>query len=102
MSTRYEAATPLPSFGAECRSIWNDRLSTRISAQYFGLSFNEGEYSGDFIDALAAVEYRLTQHLGLGGGYHYFDLQVDRHKGNFTLSGDYSFQGLLAYLFVRF
>lgn len=101
IAERYEITAPLPSLGLEWKANWTDRLSTRVSAQYFGLA-TENDSSGHFIDALAALEYRFTEHTGLGGGFNRFKLSADFRSNGRVFAADYSYNGVLAYGFVRF
>lgn len=98
----FSATAPLPSFGFAWLSQWNDRFSTRVSLQYFGISLEDNKYSGHFTDFLAAAEYKVTAKAGLGAGYNRFDLKGSFKPDRFKLTADYSYNGLLIYAFVRF
>jgi hypothetical protein len=99
---KFSVTAPLPTFGLAWKATWTDRLTTRMSLQYFGISLDEGTYSGHLTDFLAAAEYRLTARSGLGLGYNRFDLEANFKEGPLNLKLDYNFNGLLAYCFVRF
>lgn len=99
---RFSVTAPLPSFGLAWRAHWTDRISTRVSMQYFGISLESGKYSGHLTDFLASAEYRFTKVFGLGAGYNRFDLTGAFKPNNLKLSVSYSYNGLLLYAFARF
>jgi hypothetical protein len=101
-SEQFSTTAPLPSFGLAWRAKWSDNLTTRLSCQYFGISLDRGKYSGHFTDALAAVEYQITSHGGLGFGYNRFDLEGSTKAGPLKLTANYAYNGLLLYGFFRF
>jgi hemolysin activation/secretion protein len=99
---RVSATAPLPSFGLAWRARWTERFSTRASLQYFGISLEEGKYSGHFTDALATAEYRFSKSWGVGGGYNRFDLSGAFKPGKLKLTMDFTYNGFLLYAFARF
>jgi len=98
----FSVTAPLPSFGLAWKAAWTERFSTRASLQYFGISYDEGRYSGQFTDLMATAEYTIGHGAGLGLGYNRFDLKLDLAKGIHNLNMHYAYNGLLAYVFARF
>jgi hypothetical protein len=98
----FSVTAPLPSFGLAWKARWSDRLNTRLSLQYFGISLQDDKYSGHFTDFLAATEYRFTDRMGVGAGYNRFDLNADLKSGSHKLNAKYAYNGLLVYLFANF
>jgi hypothetical protein len=98
----FSQTAPLPALGGAWLGHWSDRFTTRVSLQYFGISIDEGTYSGHFIDFLAAAQYRFGRHWGLGAGYNRFDLNVELNHNNRRLDIEHRYDGALAYLSVEF
>jgi hypothetical protein len=98
----FDVTAPLPAFGLGWTAHWTDRLQTRVVAQYFGISLDEKEISGHFLDLLFAVEYRLSRHWSVGAGYNRFDLDIEASRGPLTLQVEDSYDGFLAYFGVHF
>jgi hypothetical protein len=98
----FTMTAPLPVFGIEWKSQWTKRLSTRASLQYFTISLDENDVSGDLTDALFVAEYAFGRNWGIGGGYDRFDMECEFHRGQLTFDIEHSYDGLLSYIFVRF
>lgn len=98
---RFDVTAPLPALGLGWTAHWTPRFLTRANAQYFGISVDD-KIEGQFIDLLLVAEYRFNKNFSLGGGYNYFDLDIDAHKGAFTLSATDSYQGFLVYVGFHF
>ena len=101
-SQEFSVTAPLPAFGLGWRAHWSDRWSTRASIQYFGISLDDGKYSGHFTDLLLAAEYRIWNHGGFGLGYNRFDLVGDFQKERLNLNVRYAYNGALLYYFADF
>jgi hypothetical protein len=72
MSTQFRtedvtAKAPLPNLGAWYRYSPSDRWAFTLRADYFSASF--GEISGELIDLLVGVDYRVFEHVGVSVNY---------------------------------
>jgi hypothetical protein len=50
----------------------------------------------------ATVEYRLKEHFGIGGGYSYYDIDVEYDTGKKIETYDVKFDGPMVYLILGF
>lgn len=67
-----KASLPIPNIGIWYRYSISDRwlLSTRLD----WLSADIGKYNGEILNAAASVEYRITDHFGMGLAYQVFGI----------------------------
>jgi len=98
---RFDVTAPLPAFGIGWTAHWLRNFQTRVVVQYFGISYDD-KIEGQFVDALFAAEYRMTNHFSAGVAYNYFKLDVDAHRGPLTLSIVDKYDGFLLYLGAHF
>ena len=99
---RFSVTAPLPAIGFAWAAHWSERFSTLVSLQYFGLSVDEGKYSGHFTDGLISGQYRFLNHWGVGAGYNRFELSTELNNDNQRLTVEHKYNGLLFYIFCEF
>jgi hypothetical protein len=98
---RISATAPLPVIGLGWRARISERLYSNVSYEYFGLSLDD-TFTGDLSDFQATVDYRLSDHWSLGGGYNRYVLRASVEKERLKLTMKHSYNGLMAYLAVHF
>ena len=97
----YTVTAPLPVIGIEWTDRINERWTTRLSFEYFGVSLESGKYSGHLTDFQGTVDYTLSQHWSVGGGYERFDMTAKMKDGP-ELKVKRVYNGLLVYLKAHF
>ena len=99
---RFSVTAPLPAIGFAWTAHWSERFTTSVSLQYFGVSLDDGKYSGHFTDGLISAQYRFGRHWGLGAGYNRFELSTELNNDNQRLTVEHKYNGLLFYIFCEF
>jgi len=101
VSESESASGPLPVFGLLADYALTPRWLVGAHAQYFTLDYDD--YSGDLLDLRIQTEYWITDNVGAGLGYTWYDIGVDFDEGKgYELGLDYTYRGLEAYLAIRF
>jgi hypothetical protein len=99
-----DVTAPLPVIGLEWKAKLGEKWFSQVSYQYFGVSLEDDKYSGDLSDFLAVVNYRLSRHWYVGGGFNRYvlnaELQGTNKKLKFTLKHEYN--GFILHLGANF
>ncbi len=94
-------AFPLPVIGLRGSFALTPKFFIRQSFDYFYVNF--GDYEGQLIDILAAVEWNALKYLGLGVGYNYVQMDLEYSGSDDFLSEiDLSNGGFLAFAKLYF
>ena len=102
---RIDITAPLPVVGLNLKVALTPRLSL---FQMLDLMYLEiGEFSGSIIEGDIGLEYRITKHLGVGSGWHVFDLRIDAQEDIYPGIDsigrlDFFYTGLLVFTSVYF
>ena len=91
---------PLPNlyfFGS--RAI-RDNLLLHVAGGWMSLSYDD--YDGDLFFVRALLDYRIKKHFGIGGGYSYYDFNVEYDPGSKVETYDVKFHGPMVYLILGF
>ena len=89
-------AFPLPVVGLRGSFALTPKWFIRQSFDYFYV--NIGDYEGQLVDFLVAVEWNALKHLGLGVGYNYIQMDLDYNGSDDFLSEiDLANGGFLAF-----
>ena len=89
-------AFPLPVIGLRGSFALTPKWFIRQSFDYFYIKI--GDYEGQLVDFLAAVEWNALKHLGLGVGYNYVQMDLDYNGSDDFLSEiDLANGGVLAF-----
>ena len=91
---------PLPHFGINYAHAYSPDWSLHASLIGFGMSIDE--YSGLLIEANASVMYQFHRRFGVGAGFKYFDLNVDREKRDTTSEYEFKYFGPALFLTATF
>jgi len=86
---------PVPIFGLAAEYHITPKWRAKAGGRYFTISIDE--WSGDILEATAALEYLFHKNLGIGTGYTYFDINVERDREKRIAELDYMFQGFQIY-----
>jgi opacity protein-like surface antigen len=95
-----EALVPLPTIGVYAKHDFPGRLSIAGRVDWFG--FRSGEYEGGLVNAMAAVNWRATDRVGVALGYRLVDYDLDVTKTNWRGGVSYRFHGPYLALQVGF
>ena len=95
-----DITAPLPNILGYGASAITPKLSVDGAVGWFGLDY--GDYSGNLVTLVANIEYRLTDHFGVGVGYNYVDMDLDIEKSKRTDSYDLDYKGPVAYVTASF
>ena len=94
-------AFPLPVIGLRGSFALTPKWFIRQSFDYFYV--NIGDYEGQLIDFLAAIEWNALKHLGLGVGYNYIQMDLEYSgSDNFLSEIDIAYGGFLAFAKIYF
>jgi len=95
---------PLPVVGLDLWVALTPRLLLYQNVDVFYLKI--GDFTGDILDFGIVLEYQINKYFGIGGGYNFFDLQIDAETTPYPgvdLVGtmNFSFSGLFFYASVN-
>ena len=99
-SDSLDYTVPLPNvlgFGAYAIT---PKLSLEGGVGWFGLDYND--YDGSLVTAVANLEYRLTDHFGIGVGYNYVNMDLKIDKSSRKDKYDLDYKGPVAYVSASF
>jgi hypothetical protein len=85
------AKAPLPNLGAWYRYSPSDRWAFTLRADYFSASF--GEISGELIDLLAGVDFRVFEHVGVSLNFQRLSINGRIDADNWAGEIDVVYQG---------
>ena len=91
---------PLPNLYFFASRAISDNFLLRLTGGWMSLTYDE--YDGNLLFVRGTLEYRLKEHFGIGGGYSYFDVDVEHDKGKKVETYDVKFKGPLVYLILGF
>ena len=102
-STQIDSAdltAPLPNILGFGTYAFTPKLSLEGGVGWFGLDYKD--YSGNLVTLAANLEYRFTNHFGIGVGYNYInmDLKIDKSSRKDKYNIDY--KGPVAYVSASF
>ena len=95
-----DLTVPLPNILGFGTYAFTPRLSLDGSIGWFGLDYDD--YSGNLVSLTANLEYRLTDHFGIGVGYNYIDMDLDIEQSSRTDTYDLEYQGPVLYVSAGF
>ena len=91
---------PLPLFGVAAVYEINPQLRVKANARYFDVTI--GDIDGRILSLTLGTEYYFTKHLGLGASITSFDLSVRQSGVVFINSLQYQYNGLQAFLTLKY
>ena len=91
---------PLPNLYFFASKAIKEKLLLHLTGGWMSLTYDD--YEGDMYFVRATLEYRLKEHFGIGGGYSYYDIDVEYDTGKKLETYDVKFSGPMVYLIVGF
>jgi hypothetical protein len=83
---------PLPHLGFNMNYAFTPRLTG--TAMLLGFALEIDDYDGSLVEANLALQYRIGQHFGIGGGLKAFFLDVTENRNNIVdFKSDFDFYG---------
>jgi len=99
-SDNVDLTAPLPNVLGFGTYAFTPKLSLEGSIGWFGLDYQD--YSGDLVALSANLDYRLTDHFGIGVGYNYLDMDLTIDKSNRMDTYDLIYKGPVVYVSAGF
>ncbi len=99
-SDSIDYTVPLPNILGYGAYAITPKLSLEGGVGYFGLDYND--YDGKLVTAVASLEYRLTDHFGVGIGYNYVNMDLTINKSSRKDKYDLDYKGPVAYISASF
>lgn len=92
---------PLPHVGGALVYEFTPRLSGNL--KLLGFALDLGDYSGSLIETDAFMAYQLSKHFGIGGGFKYFNLNLQANtSGGGHAEYNYQFFGPAIFGYASF
>ncbi|MGB5716207.1 MAG: hypothetical protein WBN81_03835, partial [Gammaproteobacteria bacterium] len=91
---------PLPNILGYGAYAITPKLSLEGGVGWFGLDYND--YDGKLVSAVANLEYRLTDHFGVGVAYNYVTMDLTINKSSRKDKYDLDYKGPVAYISASF
>jgi opacity protein-like surface antigen len=95
-ASRASAELPVPNIGAWYRYAASENWY--LTARVDWLSASIDNYSGDIWNVAAGANYRLTEHVGVGLNYQYFQIAATLTEPNWRGTASWTFSGPFIYL----
>jgi len=86
---------PIPLLGLAAELQLSPKWRAKFGGRYFTLSIDE--WSGHILEATAALEFLFHKNFGIGTGYSYFDINVERDREARVSELDYTYGGVQIY-----
>ena len=91
---------PLPVLGLQADFALSEKWTIGAHAGWFGLDYDQ--YSGELIDLGIGAEYWISDNFSAGLRYSYFNIDISVSDGPYSVGADYAYQGLQAYVGLRY
>ena len=91
---------PLPNLYFFASRALKDNILLHLNGGWMSLTYDD--YDGNLFFARALVDYRFKKNFGIGGGYSYYDFDVEYDPGGKVETYDVQFHGPVAYLILGF
>lgn len=95
-----DVTAPLPTIGGAWRYHMNERWTLQIGAEWLDIEIDD--INGQLISGHAAILWFPVRNLGLGVGYHIWDLEVSATDDDLTGVVKYKYEGPKLSLNLRF
>lgn len=86
---------PIPLLGLSAEYHITPKWRTRVGGRYFTLSIDE--WSGHMLEATASLEFLFHKNFGIGTGYTYLDVEVERDREPRISDLNYTYGGVQIY-----
>ena len=95
-----DLTAPLPDILGYGIYALTPRLSLHGRVSWFSLDYDK--YDGNLVTVVGALEYRVTDHVGIGAAYNYVDMDLDIDQSSRTDKYNLEYKGPLVYLSAGF
>jgi hypothetical protein len=95
-----EIEAPVPLVGLELEGLLAYNLSLGLRVRAFGVSIDP--YSGNMVEALGHVDWYLARNFGLGAGYEWTRIDIDKEESDKTVGFIYRYDGPRFYVVLTF
>jgi hypothetical protein len=95
-----KATAPLPVFGVNGHLMLSNKWKFYGTIGVFALSFDQ--YAGVLTSISGGFIHNTFKNVGFGAGYYGFTVRVDSENEDFLGRVEYGYNGLIAYLNLRF
>lgn len=99
-SASSDLTVPLPDILGYGTYAFTPKLSLDGGVGWFGLDYDK--YSGNLISATASLEYRITDHVGVGVGYNFVDMDLDIKQSKRTDTYSLRYKGPVLFVSAGF
>ena len=99
-SDSVDLTAPLPNVLGYGTYAFTPKLSLDGSVGWFGLNYDD--YDGNLLTLAANLDYRLTDHFGVGVGYNYINMDLTINKSNRKDKYDIDYKGPVLYVTASF
>ena len=92
-----DVVLPLPKFGLAVGHVFNEHWFGHAGVDVFKLEI--GDVGGSLVDIRATLDYRFTENISVGAGWHFISVLVDLDKSVSGWQGrfDWETRGLMLY-----
>jgi hypothetical protein len=97
---REDFLAPLPNLYFFASRALMDNLLLHLTGGWMSLTYDD--YDGNLYFFRATLDYRIKKHFGIGGGYSYYNVDVEYEPDHKTETYDVEFSGPMAYLILGF
>jgi hypothetical protein len=99
---KVSVTAPLPVFGFEWKAQLAEKLTSYMSYQYFGLSYDD-KYKGSLSDFQALLDYHFTPNWSLGAGFNRYVMNARvKSERDLELKLKHNYNGLLLFVSTSF
>ena len=95
-----EINAPVPLVGLDTEFALGGPVSAGLWIRLF--KANIDPYSGSMVNGMAHLDWYITQNFGLGAGYEYNKINIEKTKDTGTSKFDYRYDGPRIYIVVTF
>jgi len=97
---RKDFLAPLPNIGGYGAYAFSPKLIVTGRVDWF--SANIGDYSGGLFSMGADVQYQVFENVGIGVGYHYWNVDISVDTADWRGEADYTYHGPKLYMTMNF
>ena len=97
---REDFLAPLPNLYFFASRALRDNLLLHLTGGWMSLTYDD--YDGNLYFFRATLDYRIKKHFGIGGGYSYYNVDVEYEPDHKTETYDIDFSGPMVYLILGF
>ena len=97
---REDFLAPMPNLYFFASRALRENLLLHLNGGWMSMTYDD--YDGDLYFLRATLDYRVKKHFGIGGGYSYYNVDVEYDPGHKTETYDVEFSGPMVYMIFGF